>query len=411
MHRRDLLRGAAAAATLALVPAAGSGPRATAQTASPAAGPAEADTLADLLRFVPAAVLGKLDDAGHVVTFADMGAQLAAVDVAVPASRDDPGYDRWTAATFGLVPPQDVGFSISIPEWRETFGWDGFIVSRSLEMGRPPGTVAVYAGSFDQTTIGAALTALEYAPVAIPGAAEAWSRSPEPDFDRTNDAARYALGRLNTVAFLPDGTMVTGGVLAGVAEVVATATGGAASLADEASVQHLLAAQSPPLVTAMLVSGGALAGGVDPSIFLPGAGTPMPDLDDVAATAATEMAARAAMPPVLLALLGRTAGGPLRTISSDLATPAAPAGTPLALTRFTLLLASPEAAAQAVPVIEERLATGVSNASDRPWSELMSAWSVVAVPDAPVVVVEVETDRPSLWYSLLFQRDLGFLAW
>ncbi len=412
MNRRDLLI-ATAAAGMTRLPGGGRARRVAGQSASaatPEAAPASADSLTELLRFVPALVLGALDDAGALATFADSAAQLAAVDVAVPASRDDPGFGRWVAATSGLALADTLQYAFG-PEWREAFGWDGFAVDRSLQLGQPPATVTIRQGQFDRGAIDAALSAQGYATVEIPGAAVVWSRSPEPDFDLSSDVGRLALGSMNTVALLPDGTMVTGGVLAGVSEVVATATGGGATLADEAAVQHLLAAQTPPLVTAMLVPGSALAGGVDPRIFLPGAGTPMPDLDEVAATVATEAAARAAMPPVLLALLGRTAGGPLRSLSTGLATPAAPAGTPLALTRFALLLASPKAAEQAVPVIEERLASGVSTASGMPWSELMRGWRVVAIPDAPVVVVEVEADNPTLWYSLLFQRDLGFLAW
>lgn len=411
MNRRDLLF-ATAATGMTLLPGAGRARLAHAQGATPAAAPPGTDSLATMLRFVPVSVLGELHDAGTFLTFADSAAQLASVGVVAPASRDDPGFDRWRVATSGLAIADSLQYAFE-PGWREAFGWNGFVMDRTLQFGQPPATVTILQGRFDRAAIDTALSAQGYPQVQIPGADIAWSRSPEPDVDLTSDGGRFTLGRMNTVALLPDGTMVAGGVLDGVMALVATATGGGATLAEETTVQQLLAAQSPPLVAAVLLPGVALAGGVDPAILRTGAGTPMPDLDEIAATVATEAAARAAMPPVLLALFGRTAGGPLISpaASDGLATPAIPAGAPLALTRFTLLLASPEAAAQAVPVIEDRLATGVSYASGKPWTEQLSGWRVVATPDAPVVVVEVETDAPTLWYGLLYRRDLGFLSW
>jgi hypothetical protein len=73
----------------------------------------------------------------------------------------------------------------------------------------------------------------------------------------------------------------------------------------------------------------------------------------------------------------------------------------------------PAAAQEAVPVIEERLATGATASEQQPFAEIFPEPTVTAVPEEAVVVVELpfgETSRGIL--RILFNsRDLGFVAW
>jgi hypothetical protein len=120
-----------------------------------------------------------------------------------------------------------------------------------------------------------------------------------------------------------------------------------------------------------------------------------------------------------------TAGGPLvvrerPTEGTPIpATPLPlPAGVPTARVLAMLAMAGEQAAAAAVPVIEERLATGqvttLGEQQPRPYTELFSAWEVRAVPGTPVVQVEL-TPAPGvsrfILVSLLQEYQLTFAAW
>jgi hypothetical protein len=115
------------------------------------------------------------------------------------------------------------------------------------------------------------------------------------------------------------------------------------------------------------------------------------------------------MPPVVTALLGSTAGGPLFAATPE---PMAP-GQAAARVVAALVMTSPDAAKTAVPVIEERLATGATR-HGLAYAEMFPGHEGRAAANAPVVLIELipaaETPREIL-YRLAVTRDLGFLAW
>src|SRR5690606_41809491 len=114
--------------------------------------------------------------------------------------------------------------------------------------------------------------------------------------------------------------------------------------------------------------------------------------------------------PVRHVLLGVTAGWSAGA-GSD--TPEQPDGVPAARNVAIAHLLSDADAQAAVPVIDERLATG-EPLSAPPFREIYSAGTVAALAGTPVVRIDLVpgvTTTPRAIYELAISRSLTFLAW
>jgi len=220
--------------------------------------------------------------------------------------------------------------------------------------------------------------------------------------------AQLALARMNNVALLPDGTLIYTTYLDDIERVLAVIEGRTASIASVAQVQPLVAAAGPDLASAILTGGAALR--IDSMAVVGRGGEP-------AAAIATRLAEPNPMPPVLLALLGVSQGGPAPPPLGDDATPEPPSpDAPRARFRMALLLQTAEAAQAAAPIIEQRLEDGESLATGQPYADVFPAAErqVEVVPNTHVVRLDLgfaEDRPPGLWLQLFYQRDLGFVAW
>ena len=90
-----------------------------------------------------------------------------------------------------------------------------------------------------------------------------------------------------------------------------------------------------------------------------------------------------------------------------------PEGTPVGRGFIGLLMPGPAAAEDAVPIIEERLATGSTLADGRPFADIFPDPTVTAIPEDSLVLIDLpfgKTQRGIL-LRLLITRDLGFIAW
>lgn len=383
-----------------------------AQAATPAtAAPATADNgLAALLRLAPAVSAGEDAPPAQIAIYADVAAQLGAVGVVPPATPEDETFNRFVAAIAHLPLPPDIAQHTVDPTWREAFGFDTFQVDRALTIGEPPRLTTILRGRFDERELQAAWRNTGYQPVAVdlPGAVVA-SLTAEPVVDLDSPTAHLALYSMNNAAILPDGTLVFSGTLDGVHAVLDVVAGRASPLANRPGVAPLLAAAGD-LVSATLFDGSGLRG-LDPVVAVL---DPTPPSADELATRIAELGQ---MPSVGLALLGTTAGGPVRPLGGDAATPfPAPPGAPRARFVLALLLANRAAAETAVPVVLERLASGRSTRADEPWATIFPAAErrVAAIPDAPILLVDLglgEDVSPRIGFDLLYTRDLGFVAW
>jgi hypothetical protein len=269
--------------------------------------------------------------------------------------------------------------------------------------------VTLLRGRFDAAAIETALLKLDYRPHALLGAAVAYSIEHK-DLSSADPIEKFlSFSTLRTLAILPDGTFVWGQRPEPVRAVAAVAAG-APSLLDRTPISSLLEAVEAPLASSMLIPGSALAGStLDPRAVIATGPTPGAEEDLATAIASAEAELRQ-MPPVGFTLLGVDFGGEFFNVEG---TPEAlaVAPTPNRL-RFYVQFASQADAATAAVVIERRLATGSSQRVELPWSELFGGWEISVVAGRPVVRIVLDPGaRRSLWYNLLYNRDLGFLAW
>ena len=408
--RRAILTGLAGAALApAVLREAGRRRPAEAQDVATSTTPPAAGSVEELLALLPDPYPSLAADATPLATYADIAGQLAAVGVTAPTLGDEDGGRLWARVTLGLQYPPDLAqFAVQAEVW-EPFGWSPFDVDQSLWFGQPPAITTVLRGRFDSDAVEAALLKIGYLPREVPGAVAAFSIEHK-DLQLSDPIERFLLtSGLRTLAILPDGTFVWSGHPEG-ARAVAAVAAGAPSIVRRAPVAELMEAVAEPLASSMLLPGLALAGGFDPLAVTLDPDATSASIDDMATAVAAAEAERRRMPPVGLALFGVTYGGEFVD----------PEGTPVPLPvdapptrhRFYIHVGGRGAAARAVPVIEERLATGGSSVSEQAWSELFQDWSVSVVGERPVVLVEVDPGaNRTLWYALLSRRDLGFLAW
>jgi hypothetical protein len=391
VHRLAIL---AIALLLAVLPALAGG-----QGATPA--PGEAPTpLEAMLARVPAALPGLDDPSGAVFAFADIAAQLDAVGVAPPASKDDPGFGEWVAATRALSLPTSAS-SFGTYE-REDYGFDLFQAHQTFFVALPPFNLTLLRGEFDQDAVREALETAGFKTVDV-GGHELLSLRGENVMD-IDGPAGFRMAGMNFAVFLDDGTLAFASAGEPLAAVLDVAAGTAPSMLELAGVSELVAQAPTDLASATLVQGVDLGGGIPASII---DATALPDIDVVA----TEAAARGEMPPVVLALLGSTVGGPLKVDDTPVELlPGAPDARAVAI----LMVPDPGLAEAAVPVVEERLAMEQSVESGEPFAEIFPERSVAAVPGTPVLVVDLTLGpdvSPNILVNMFYNRDLGFLVW
>ncbi|HKG26528.1 MAG TPA: hypothetical protein VKB09_12830 [Thermomicrobiales bacterium] len=374
-----------------------------AQEATPT--PSAENPLAELLQLAPDVMSGTEEPPVQIATYADLAAQTAVSGLPLPTSVEDENFVPWAFALIALVSPSNLFSYALLADWHSLLGFDLWEIEQSMEVGEPPMVYTLFRGRFDEAAIRAAWANQGYRMLDVDGI-EVASLHEDASFDITSDLGRFTFARFNNAAILPDGTLVYSPTLDGMRLLIAVAQGTAPSLGDRPDVAVLVGAIEKPLASAMLLAGTALQG--MPSLGFDVA-TPLAEVSDAMATQIAEFAR---MPPISMALLGVTPGGPLPERSNADATPQP--DIPPAQLEIALLLESQEAAETAVHVAEERLATQTPMATGQPLTDNFSSWDSHVLPDQPVAVLELNFAPgvpPRIWAEMIFRRDLPFLAW
>jgi hypothetical protein len=360
-------------------------------------------SLREMLGLAPD-VLSAPYDPDWAATYANVAAQLAAVGVSTPSSLDDPAFPRWAAATSTLTLGSIVWYMAGVyrPEWRETFGFDAWQIDQELVLG--DWDVTILRGRFDEAELRAAWKQSEYQEIVIAGTTVSYFLG-DRRLDGSSPVSRLGLGRMNYAVMLQDGTLVFAGTAAAVSAVLDVEAGRAPALADNADVQTLLHTMQPDLVSAVLMNvtvGKAL------EIILArwatsGDSTPSPE----------DLNRTGVLPPVRLAVLGITPGGPMPApIVGGTPEPVAE-GQPRARFTIGLLMADQAAAATAAPVVLKRLTTLTTLADpDLTYAELYPERTVGVVAGTPVVLIDLafaEDQGPWVVWQALRTFDLLFI--
>ncbi len=341
------------------------------------------------------------DETALIATFADLERQTIATGVQRPESNpSEEDIRAWLNPMYALALPGDYGHIQLIPEARAFAGFGFEDVYQAAEIGDPPGQVALYAGRFDREAVigawrDAGYNEIESGDVAI------WSLSEDDSFELSNPLQQLFLNRHNNAAIIGDELILFTSTLAGLREAVAAATGEAESLAANEAIAPVLAA-TPRLVTGAIVPGSSLI-------------TAFPweleeDEPDAIASAIADQMAAPQMPPVRIALIGITGGGPYPSAATSTGTPVPTPET--ARVEISLLTYSADEAEQAIAVAGERLETMGSRHSHLSYRDFFASWELSVAANAPVARLSLELGDawPRIWSDLLFDRDLGFIG-
>jgi hypothetical protein len=379
-----------------------------AQHATPV--PAPPGSLAALLQFMPDLPAGASGDPFPLAAYSDLAAQAAVSGLPLPASADDPNLSAWRFAlsTLPVIAPYPLVAFPQEVDWQSVLGVAPWEIDQALQTGEEPLVLTVVQGRFDPARVREAWTRHGYTMLTVDGVTVAsLHQDARPGLDLSPldpSFGRSVAARFNNALLLPDGTLAYASTLDGMRALIAAAQGTAPSLGDRSDVAALVGASGEPLASALLLAGDDLRG----ERML----GPVLNVTPAIPAVQTIAAGFEQMPPISLALLGVTPGGPLDRPLGGVGTPEA--DPPPARLEIALLLPSHADAETAARVATERLETGVSLYNARPLTESFASWTARALPDRPIAVLELRFAPgvlPTLWIDLINRRDLPFLAW
>jgi hypothetical protein len=377
-----------------------------AQQATP--GPSHPGSLAALLQLVPDVPAGMSGDPFPLAAYGDLAAQAAVAGLPLPTSVDDPSLIPWRFALSPVIAPYPLVAYPQEVDWRSLLGVAPWEIDQALQTGEELMVLTVLRGRFDPALVRAAWARQAYTMLTVDGVAVAsLHEEANPGIDLgplDRSLGRDVSARFNNAALLPDGTLAYAPTLDGMRALIAAALGTAPSLGDRNDVAALAGAAGEPLASALLLAGADLQGErmLGPAL---NATPAIPAVQTIAAGFEH-------MPPISLALLGITPGGPLDRPSDDVGT--VQADLPPARFEIALLLPTHADAETAARIAGERVESGVSLYDFRPLTEYFASSTANAVLDQPIAVLELNFAPdvlPALWVAMINRRDLPFLAW
>lgn len=355
-------------------------------------------SLPDLLGYAPDRLADDSLPLNDIARYADIAAWMDARGVATPASPVGAGVAEWQAELDNLAMPLSLRERGLDPAWQRAYGFNLTQVEQVLIIGQAPDYVMILKGAFDGPSLQAAWVDSGYQAVEVEGMT-VWSLFPGDTVDLSAPESRPAMGTLNNVVVLDDGTLVAAAKTSRIESVLEVVNGGATSLAENDDIAALLLpGTGAEQLASAIVSKGTLLQTTTSALSTPEAVDPA---DSMASPAAEPR-----MPEVSTVLLGIPLPG-----SPTEATPAAGA-----LHRLTMLLVFDDLtdAQGATDVVTNRLDRDRSPVTGEPYTMRMGAprMSVLEGDDRAVVMVTgALLQGPADWLDLFAARDLGFAAW
>ncbi|MBA3379901.1 MAG: hypothetical protein H0T93_13540 [Chloroflexia bacterium] len=354
-------------------------------------------SLPDLLGYAPDRLADDSLPLNDIASYADIAGWMSAHGVATPTSLADPALPGWEAELDNLAIPPSLRERGLEPVWQRTYGFNLTQVGKVLSIGQAPDYVMILKGTFDATDLQAAWVASGYQAVEVEGAT-VWSLFPGDTIDLSAQESRPAMGTLNNMVMLDDGTLVAAAKTSRVGSVIDVVNGGAPSLAENDEIAALLLPEiGADQLASAIISKGTLLKTTEPARS---GATYEP------ASSATP-AAGTLMPEVNVVLLGVPVPS-----SPDTATPVTADGVhPLMM---LLVLDDIDDAQVADEIISGRLTGGRSSVTGEPYASRIGE-PRVTVRDgddrAVVMLTATLVYGSSDWLDILSARDLGFAFW
>jgi hypothetical protein len=358
-------------------------------------------SLTDLMHYAP----DRLSDGSlplpEVATYTDIEAWLGFQGAAPNSLTED------QAAMLAL--PSVLASRGLDPIWAATYGFSLADVDQVLAIGQAPDYILIMRGNFDAEDLTATWASSSYQAVAVENTT-IWSLFPEmgETIDLSNPSSRPAMGSLNNVVILDDGTLVATARLSRLQQVLEVVEGDAPSMGEAAAISRLLSLESADrtFVSAVIAKGELLeiaptdtrASGPTASVI---------DLD-VLATATPGVSE---MPRVDMCLFGMLVDRETLSLS-----PATPAATPVAVAPLPLTVAMSFDDTDDVPIaidaIETRFGQDVSLTTGEPFASTFTMTVEESAGPEGTVVLQIAPKSGTLdWIELINDRDFGFLTW
>ena len=382
--------------------------------------PPRAGSLANLLGYVPDLLADDSLPLTDVARYADIGQWMTARGLVVPVTPgssdtlEEAAIAAWRAEFASLALTTTIAEHGIDPAWREAYGFDLTQVHQVLVAGQAPDYVTILRGGFDRSALYDAWVASGYQAVEVEGTT-IWTLFPGDTIDLSDPASRPAMGMLNNVVLLDDGTLIGAAKLPRLQSALRVANGTASSLADNAMVATLIgpATNSGNLVSAVISKGGLFQ--ALPS-DVPESAEPRPaqaSLGQILLATARAAMLAAEMPEVALVLTGIASPAPgIRYATPVSGTAPAVQAHPM---RLILSFDDLDAARRARRVIEKRLGEHRSPVTGAAYGERFGPprVRVLDVPGDPALVMIDATllRGTSDWLVMLAERDAGFAFW
>jgi hypothetical protein len=353
-----------------------------------------ASALDRLLAYVPRSMIGPLQG-GTYWHYADTAQQFASLNLHHSPEGLAVEGGPWILATFALAVPSGAFMYALDEEFVDAIGFQPWGVDQTLEVGKPPDTLTLFRGAFDEGRLEAAWAASGYERRETEAGDLVWSLNEANDVDFEHPIGRAVFSAFNNLAVRDGEVLLGAATMTMLEDAIATRRSGEGSLAFDPDLTTALQTMPATMVSAIAagpVLSAARSGG---------------DWDAIRASLADSDATVGPMPSNLGIVLGVTAGAVYieEDVREDLPfdAPDPAAGEGLALIR--LRLGSAEDAEQAIEVVEYRWGRMSSLRYQVPYADVMEIVSATALGSIAAFNF-IQLRGAHSWMSLLPNRDL-----
>lgn len=317
----------------------------------------------------------------EIADYADIQRWMASQGIATPIDSSDPNWDIWIAGLEPLAIPEVLATRGNDASWRATYGFGLVDVYQVLAVGSAPDLVLVLRGNFDADVLQSAWAESGYQAVRVDGVTY-WSLNPAGSLDLSAPASRPALGNMNNLVLLEDGTLIATARSTRLEQTLSTVNGTKSSMADNTDILTLLPSGAHPdqIVTASILRGSVLE---------------TPAVPPTAVAVATPITPVSKVGLLLTGLSIADSGSPVFVIIAT--------------------YDSVEDATMAYTRAQQEIATGQSSVTGLPYSDRLTVASmrVLASRDQEslLIIEGVPLRGWEDWLQMTEERDFGYLMW
>jgi len=359
--------------------------------------PIQRGSIENMLGYSPDRLADDSLPLSDVAEYADIDAWMRARGVETPRGLDDPAFGAWEDELENLAIPSVLSARATDATWVDTYGFGLHDVHQVLAVGQAPDYVLIMRGHFDPNELQAAWADSGYQAIRSQDVT-LWSLFPGDAVDLSAPASRPALGNMNNVVLLDDGTLIATSRLARLEQAIRAAQGDEPSLDENPEIAALLARPTYPqrIDTAVILKGSLLA--ADP-------GSPM-----IATPSPINRETTGSTTPV-------TTEGPPPLPEATLMLASMDAGSGDSEPRFSLVFSyqTAEDAVAAMIRSDRAIRTAESPVTGLPYADRidLSSLRTWAVGEEGRIVELRATlpAGPDDWLLIIEERDLGFVMW